>query len=188
MTRTPPTLDQLREKGHKLLAGARQQLLETNQVLPVVVLGDSFDGMPDMIIAVRGDFDNSAKNHFADLIKAKIDEHGFSYSVFMSDTWFIELSDSSQFKTVSRLQEQGIGLQQIAAMGLGTLKEQVTLCIEAVDKEDITMGQSYTRDAQGKPVLFGDVAELPPHRRGGRFKFFGDRGGGENDEKSVTSF
>ncbi len=173
MVKTPPTIEALKEVGKRLIESGKQQLKATKDLLPVIKLGDAGDGTADMVIGLGGDTPNSeaAKEKVADFIKQQIAKHGFFHSVFMFDTYRLVSKDAAEGEMILGLRRMGVPSPDIARMGLGKLREQISVVIEAVGTK-IGMSCPYERDADGNVTSFGEIEEVADAKYEGRFIFF----------------
>ncbi len=176
MTRTPPTIEELRGLGLRLLDSAKQQLTDTKNLVPTIILGDPMDGGGDLVVGVFGNLMNSdeAKNALVKKVRGLIAEHGYMHSVSLLDTYIlnIEPADERKRRALHVLHGlMGLSLKEISEAGLGKLEERAMVVVEAVGKS-MMLWFSYERDDQGSVVKVGEVHEDARGLGGGRFKFF----------------
>lgn len=172
MQKTPPTIDELREVGMKLLESGKEQLKETKNILPVVILGDAASGKGDTVLGISGEVMNSGpqKNALAKKIKELIAEEGYMHSVSLFDTWMLGSTNDEEYRTINALHiGLGMSLDEIAELGLGQLHESLHVIVEAVGTS-FMISQRYERDAEGNVVSFGELEN--GKIGGGRMKFF----------------
>ena len=172
MIKTPPTIESLKSAGLALIESGKTQLKETKDLLPVIKLGDAADGSADMIFGIDIDMNSgTAKDKLSKLIKGLIAKHGFFHSVSMFDAYHLQSKDKDEGELILRLREMGVPSPEIAKMGLGTLREQIGVFIEAVGTK-IAMSCPYERDADGAVTSFGEIEETIDANFSGRMIFF----------------
>lgn len=174
MQRTPPTIDRLKEIGERFLSIAKDQLRESKNVVPCVLLGDSIDSSPDILMTIdpRIMGDNEQKNILSQSIKSEIAEHGFNHVLMIQDNWAMHFNNKREMQICQLLQtEFGLGLPEISAAGLGQLIEQVSCMIQCIDRT-IVMEVVYHRDDDGNVTSFEDMTQDEPKSGTGRFIFF----------------
>lgn len=173
MLKTPPTIESLKNAGATLIESGKKQLKDSKDLMPVIKLGDAADGSGDTILGVTGEVMNSdkAKEKLASHVKELIAKHGYFHSIFMSDTFQLMSRNKEEGELIVALREMGIPSVTIAEKGLGKLREQITVMIEAVGTK-IQMACPYERDADGNVTSFGEIEETTGVTFSGRFVFF----------------
>lgn len=167
-------LKDLRAIADRYLQSAREQLLEHRGITPVVVLSGPADERPDeVIVLVDPQVMNSSdrKEAFAQMIKERIRDGGFTATLFMSDTYMLRTSSNAEASVVLVLSRHGLGCREIAAMGIGHVYEAITVTLESITGHTMILQMEYTRDADGKVTGFKpveDAGKMGPSR----FKFF----------------
>lgn len=175
MTRTPPTIDELRSLGLRLLDSAKEQLRKTKNLTPVIILGDAADGSADMLIGIEGATMNSvtAKDALSAKVRSLIADRGYMHSVMLSDIWGLRCKDESDLRKMRLLHGvMGLSLAEISKSGIGELTESACVWVETVGRT-MMLKVDYRRDDEGNVVAFGKLDESSPGLLNGRFKFFG---------------
>ncbi len=174
MTRTPPTIEDLKKLGMSLLDSAKEQLKDGKSFVPTIILGDAADGTGGTVVGIVGDLLNSneAKDGIVRKVRELIEEHGYMHSVSLLDTYVLGVhrDDRDAALAMRVLQGMGLSLKEISALGFGKLEERAVSIVEAVGKS-VMLSFTYERDPEGNVVKFGEVDdEAAP--LSGRFKFF----------------
>lgn len=175
MTRTPPTIEDLKSIGRSLLEQSRMDIERDGQTMPRIILGDAVDGSDTQYIMIDPAIMNpngDSKDKLAAMVREKIAKHGFMHAVFLSDSWVIKLDtddDKRAWALADRLL-RGYSYEQIhKATDIGELREQVFVTVQTVIGS-IGMALQYWRDADGV-LSFGEIADMGEMTKG-RFLFF----------------
>jgi hypothetical protein len=173
MTNTPPTLEELRQLGLTWIENARQQLIETRQVIPVIYLGDPVDGTASVLIGIDGNIMNSpaAKQDLVTRVKKEIGEHGYMHVVTVTDSYGMEVGKEDWLKIELLRRTFNLSLPDIAKAGFGEVTETVSVFIETVTSA-LVLQLKYHRGPDGNVESFDPVSELEGGQFSGRFKFF----------------
>ena len=177
MTRTPPTLTELKDTARELLGAAKDSLERARTLIPTIILGDAMDGAAPAIILVEGKTmeDPVAKENLAEQVRKKIDEHGYMYSIMIADTFRMDI-DKGRYREADIMQRMfNMGAQDLAKAGFGQLLEQAMVTVQTVTSTTI-LTMTYSRNEGGQPVSFEPIEERDVtigHES--RFNFFGDR-------------
>lgn len=172
MKATPPTMEELKDLGQKMLEDARNELLAGDTFNPKIVLGDPVLGSGQLLIVVGGSLMNSpaAQLKIAERVKSLIDEKGYMHAVMVFDTYALTTSSAEEDMVVSILQHAGVRLEDVAKMGFGRLSQRLMVIVQTVSAT-ITIGSTYKRKENGDPYDFGEAVELK-NVDSGMFKFF----------------
>ncbi len=147
MTRTPPTMSELKERALKALEQGRNDMKDES-FIPTIHCGDAMDGEGDMLVACAGDVMNSeaAKEALAQKVKAEIEKHGYTYAIFVSDTRRLQITgDKAKAGLAMTFMRRGVPLAMIAKAGLGTLEEALMVTIGGLGCGTSMVSQTYTR-------------------------------------------
>lgn len=184
MKRTPPTFAELRQLGERFMDRARSQLFETGNLVPIIHIGDSLDGEPDLTVVVIPEVMGHAdqKTRLCELVSAKIAQHGYNHAVSIADTYLLKAKGADESIAIVALRRGGYSTPEIHEMfGLGVLTEQIMVSIQTIDRE-VNLSQEYTRRPDKSVISFAEVNESGP-MSSGQFKFFGEQ---MSDEEIIS--
>lgn len=177
MTRTPPTMPELKDRALKFLELGRNGLKDES-FMPVIHCGDAMDGEKDMLITIGGDTMNSeaAKEALASRVKAEIGKHGYTYALFMSDTRRLLIDGKgNNGKLAMSLMRKGMPLTMIAKAGFGTIEEALMVTVGGLGCGTTMISQTYSRAngiEDGPVTAFNEPQFQEDGITEGRFCFF----------------
>jgi hypothetical protein len=169
------TIEKLKVRAEGLLKSARENMLEDNVFVPIILVGDATDNAPDMFIAVQGEIMNSGeeKEKLAQTIKEGIKVHNYGYVVSLFDTFQIRSKSSEEMALVTSIQRKtGMSLKDIHnKFKLGELKESLIALVET-PLLGCMYSQAYERGEDGKVKAFDEIESNDQGLVGGRFQYF----------------
>lgn len=176
MTRTPPTMEQLKAHAHKVLEESRRQL-QAGKFVPVIGLDDALDGTENCLIVIHPETFSSkaAKNDLARRVRGMIAKHGYSIALSVGDCYAMEHTSEKEEAAVIAL-SRSYSLKEIhECFGLGKLIEMLMADVQTVDpSQSFMLRQVYTRNPDRSIAKFEEPEYLDNFVAGGRFQFFND--------------